>query len=406
MLENNFSIKNVKVETGFKTENDQIVGTKTETVTLDIKNGVIDKIRKENPHGEGLNGKGCLLLPAFKDMHSHLDKTLFGLPRQAKRPQNKTVKDMIKYEQKIIPDLLKSSTQRADKLIYEMQLAGTDFTRSHVNIDATSKLDSLYNLQKTLDGQRDFFDCELVAFPQHGLYYTPSAQYMEEAAKSDWITHIGGLDPISIDGDLKKPLDFTVKLALDYQKGIDIHLHETGDDGLKTVEYLIKQVRQNPELKGNTFISHAYVLAFLDEVKLEEIAEQLVETEIGIITTLPFTKFKMPYRKLMEKGVCVKVGTDNIQDHWDTFGSVNMLEKAKLAAQLYGYETEYDLSRILKVATNGCTPLDDEGNQVWPKPNDKADFVLMEASCSAEAIARLSSVMMLVHQGEIVFSRF
>ena len=57
------------------------------------------------------------MLPAFRDMHIHLDKTLYGLPWQALSPKRRTVKDMIAYEQEIIPGLLKTSVGRAEQLM-------------------------------------------------------------------------------------------------------------------------------------------------------------------------------------------------------------------------------------------------------------------------------------------------
>ncbi|ULT28147.1 hypothetical protein KUH03_17050 [Sphingobacterium sp. E70] len=42
------------------------------------------------------------MLPAFSDMHVHLDKTLYGLPWQAQSPKKRTVLEMIAYEQEII----------------------------------------------------------------------------------------------------------------------------------------------------------------------------------------------------------------------------------------------------------------------------------------------------------------
>ena len=72
-------------------------------------------------------------------------------------------------------------------------------------------------------------------------------------------------------------------------------------------------------------------------------------------------------------------------------------------AQLYGYSTEFLLSRSLKLATGNILPLDDQGIRQWPKSGDKADFVLINASCSAEAVSRISDVESLVHDGNIVF---
>lgn len=400
------TLKNVLLETGFEYENDQIVGTKTDLFTVDFKEGKFYNIRKENKDFEGLNAEGCLLLPSFVDWHTHLDKHFWGLPWQAKKAQNKTVKDMIAYEQKIIPELLKSSTARAQKLIDFLQLNGTGFARSHVNIDSTSKLDSLYNLQKALSAREEFFDWQLVAFPQHGLFYTDSAQYMKEAAQSDLIDFIGGLDPTSIDGHLEKSVDYTVQLALDYKKGIDMHLHENDENGVKTIRYLIDKVNENPELRGKTFISHAYVLAFLEKAKLYELAEDLAAAHIGIITDFPYTQFKMPVPDLLKKGVDLRVGTDNIYDHWSTFGTGNMLQKANLAAQLYGMETEFELSRALGFATGQTLPLDKNGHRQWPEKGDIGNAVLIKASCSAEAVSRLPQIKAMVHKGELVFAGF
>ncbi len=72
-------------------------------------------------------------------------------------------------------------------------------------------------------------------------------------------------------------------------------------------------------------------------------------------------------------------------------------------AQVYGYSTEFALSRSLKLATGNVLPLDDKGTQQWPKAGDPANFVLLNASCSAEAVSRISNVESLVHLGNVVF---
>lgn len=198
-------------------------------------------------------------------------------------------------------------------------------------------------------------------------------------------------------------MDFTVQLALDHNKGIDIHLHESGESGLKTVEYLIDKVNENPILKGKTYLSHCFVLGKLDKTKQEEMAEKLGSAQIGIATTVPFGGLIMPIPILLKHNVNVLVGNDSIIDHWNTFGTGSVLQKVNLAAQLYGYTTEFDLSRILKLATAGPLPLDDKGIQQWPKVGDDADIIFINASCSAEAVSRISPVKSLIYKGNIVF---
>ncbi|MGC1631902.1 MAG: amidohydrolase [Gelidibacter sp.] len=395
-------LKNVRLETGFIYKDGEVDGTKTALFTVEIAEGRIKSISSNTPTTDAIDAKGSLMLPAFRDMHIHLDKTFYGDKWQAVKRRSDGVKGMIALEQQIIPEMLENSTYKSEKLIELLQSKGTSFARSHVNIDPTSKLQSLKNLQVALENKKNGFDSELVAFPQHGVFYTDSVPYLKEAAKMD-IDFIGGLDPFTIDGAIEKTIDFTVQLALDNNKGIDIHLHESGKSGLDTVEYLIKKVNENTSLKGKTYLSHCFVLGKLDKIKQEEIAEKLAGSQIGIVSTIPFGGVIMPIPTLLKYGVNVTTGNDSIVDHWNTFGTGSVLEKANLAAQLYGRSTEFELSRMLKLATAGPIPLDDNGSQQWPKTGDLANFVLIDASCSAEAVSRVSPVKSLIHNGNIVF---
>ncbi len=387
-----YTLKNVRLETGFEYDDREVVRTKTALFCIEVENGKIKTVKPNNPNSDAIDMQGKLMLPAFKDMHCHLDKTLYGLPWQAVSPKRKTVKDMIAYEQEIIPELLKTSVERSEKLINLLQNYGTTYARSHFNVDPTSGLKSLENLELVLKNKSASFDAELVAFPQHGLYYTDSVSLMKEAASLESVGFIGGLDPFSIDGSIEKPMDFTIQLALDHQKGIDLHLHEIGDSGMKTIRYLIDQVSKNPELKDKVVVSHAFALGHLSARETEEIAAELAHAGVGIASSVPFYGTIMPIPVFKKHGVRVLIGNDNVQDHWSTFGAGNILQKANLIAELYGYVTEFDLSRALSFATQNSLPLDDRGNQQWPKAGDQADMLFFKASCSAEVVSRISQV--------------
>ena len=144
-------------------------------------------------------------------------------------------------------------------------------------------------------------------------------------------------------------------------------------------------------------------MQLIDNTKQQEMAEKLAESQIGIVSTIPFGGLIMPIPTLLKYGVNVTTGNDSIIDQWNTFGTGSVLAKANLAAQLYGRSTEFELSRMLKLATAGPIPLDDNGSQQWPKTGDFANFVLIDASCSAEAVSRISPVKSLIHNGKVVF---
>ncbi|MBO9732468.1 MAG: deaminase [Chitinophaga sp.] len=400
--DSHYTFKNVLLETGFEYDGEEVVKTKTALFCVEVAAGSIKSIMPNDPSKPAIDAKGWLMLPAFKDMHAHLDKMLYGLPWQAVSSKRKTVKDQIAYEQKMIPEWLKTSIPRTEKLIEFLQSNGTHFIRSHFNVDPTSGFDSLKHLEIALKNKEKTVGAELVAFPQHGVFYTDTAPLLKEVVKMN-IDFIGGVDPYSIDGSIEKTMDLTTQLAIDHQKGIDIHLHEAGETGIKTIEYLINKANENPVLRGKTFVSHAFALGHLSAVETERIAARLGEAGVGIVSSVPFGRTIMPIPVLRKHGVEVLIGNDNIQDHWNTFGPGHMLQKAKLIAGLYGYSSEWALSRTLGFATRYVLPLDDKGNQQWPKAGNDANLVFLEASCSAEAVSRVSPVKSLVHKGNIVF---
>ena len=113
-----YLLKNVRLETGFVYEEGEVVHTKTELFSVAIKDGKIKSISANQPNAaNAIDAKGWLMLPAFRDMHIHLDKTFYGGPWQTTKRGQGGVKGMIALEQKILPDMLKTSTYRAEKLM-------------------------------------------------------------------------------------------------------------------------------------------------------------------------------------------------------------------------------------------------------------------------------------------------
>nr|WP_207627014.1 amidohydrolase family protein [Photorhabdus stackebrandtii] len=406
LTDRHYYLSDVLLEEGFEYDGDTVIGTRTALYTLEIKDGRIVAIHVSgmplNTNQPCYQAQDQLLLPAFRDMHIHLDKTFYSGPWQAPRPrQGKTIMDMIALEQTLIPKLLPTSQQRAESLIALLQSKGSTVARSHCNIDPVSGLKSLEHLQYALENHRDDFTCEIVAFPQHGLLHSKVEGLMREAIQMG-VQYVGGLDPTNVDAAMEKSLDTMFQIALDNNVGVDIHLHEISPEGVAAINYMIDTVENIPALRGKVTISHAFALTTLDEGTLAETASRLAEQQITIASTVPIGSLMMPLPQLRAKGVFIMTGTDSVIDHWSPFGTGDMLEKANLYAQLYRGSDEFHLSRSMAIATGGVLPLNDQGQRIWPQVGDKADFVLVAASCSAEAVARLPTRQATFHQGRLV----
>jgi len=407
ITENHYLLTDVRLEDGFERDGDIVTGTRTSLNTLEIKDGKIAALHAAGatlPAGVPVyQANGQLALPKMRDMHIHLDKTFYGGPWKAPLPrQGKTIMDMIALEEKLLPQLLPTSEQRAEGLIALIQSKGSTVARSHCNIDPVSGLKSLEHLKLALEKHKDSFDCEIVAFPQHGLLHSKVDGLMREAMQMG-AAYVGGLDPTNVDSAMEKSLDAMFQIAIDSGKGVDIHLHETSPAGVAAINYMIDTVEKNPALKDKVTISHAFALTTLSPEALDETAARLAANGMTIASTVPIGGLMMPLPQLSKAGVFVMTGTDSVIDHWSPFGSGDMLEKAYLYAQLYRGSDEYHLSRSLAISTGGILPLDADGKRAWPKAGDEAGFTLASASCSAEAVARVSPRSATFHKGRLVY---
>ena len=258
ITDSHYYLDNVLLETGFEYEGAVVVHTRTAQQTVEIQDGKIVALRDNNSHPDAAlphyDAGGKLMLPTTRDMHIHLDKTFYGGPwRSLNRPAGTTIQDMIKLEQKLLPELQPYTQERAEKLIDLLQSKGTTIARSHCNIEPVSGLKNLENLQAVLARRKAGFDCEIVAFPQHGLLLSKSEPLMREAMQAG-AHYVGGLDPTNVDGAMEKSLDTMFQIAIDYHKGVDIHLHETSPAGVAAVKYMVETVEKTPALKGLSLI--------------------------------------------------------------------------------------------------------------------------------------------------------
>jgi len=234
MSSNTYLLKNILLEIGFL-HNDagHIIGTKTQRAALHIDQGRIkdifwDAIPDELIDLKIVDGSGALALPGIKDAHIHLDKTYYGGPWTAAE-ENKTVLDMIALEKALLRQQAPFVVQRAKAILDLIRSKGTTRFFNHCNVDRTIGIHHFETIQKLLTEEfSKHFSFQTAAFPQHGLFRDDAVPLMKDVLQMGCDV-VGGLDPNAVDGNLEKSLEMTFQLALDYHKGIDLHLHERHD---------------------------------------------------------------------------------------------------------------------------------------------------------------------------------
>ncbi|PQP84999.1 deaminase [Paenibacillus sp. PCH8] len=405
-MEQIFWLTNVALERSYIREDEQVTGTRTSLAHLRIEDGVITAIVEGNEALSGdlpqVDGQGQLLLPSFEEAHIHLDKTYYDGPWTAVK-RISSIFERIEEEKVLLPKLLPDAKRQAESILTLIQGYGSTHVRSHCNIEPVSGLKRLEATRQALDSFSGKISSEIVAFPQHGLLRSNSVELIGQAMK-EGATHVGGLDPHTVDEDIEKSVNAMVELADQYQAGIDIHLHDGGEAGKQTLLELAN-LTEAAGLQGQVTVSHAFWFAHAEQEEAEEMAKRMASLGMCIASTVPIGRTMMPLPMLHRMGVNVKLATDSLTDHWSPFGNGDLLEKAGRFAELYGYSDELSLSQSLGYVTGGITPLDSQGQQVWPQVGDTASFVLVQASCSAEAVARRSVRQAVWYKGQRVSER-
>lgn len=397
---NTYWIVNATIETGFNYES-RVTSTTTATTHLKIEDATITEVISTYPDQTDLpviDAEGALLLPAFREMHIHIDKTYYSGPWKAVEPAVNGIFTRIEEEQTILKEQLPVAEGRAKKMIELLLQNGHTHIRTHCNIDPVTGIENLKATVRALQAYEDYLTYEIVAFPQHGLLRS-NAESLVRQAMEHGATHVGGVDPATVDRDINKSLETMFAIALDYDKNIDIHLHDPDSLGAFEMEQIADLVKKNG-YEGRVTISHALALGDLKENRLKQLTGVLNDSKIDVTTTVPINRPTIPIPALWGAGIPISVGHDSLTDHWSPFGTGNTIDKLATLGERFGISDEVGLNQLLKYATGGITPLSAEGQQQWPKPGDAASFMLVDAVCSAEAIARRKPISAVFGKGK------
>jgi cytosine deaminase len=348
---------------------------------------------------EDFDGGGQLLLPALVESHAHLDKTLWGLPW---RPHSAgpNLKSLIANERQVLHSLETPIAQRAGALLEHCIAMGSLTFRCHVDVDPELGFGHIEAMLELRERYADLADIQYVAFPQAGLVQHAGTAEMMRAALEQGVDLVGGLDPCGIDNDPIAHLTTIFQLAAEYDRGVDIHLHDGGELGLwqiaRIADFTERYGRQN-----KVMISHAFCLGMLPWARVEPTAARLAEVGISLMTTAPADIGVPPFAELSAIGVNVCLGSDGIRDAWAPYGNGDMLERAMLQAYRFYSRTDEGLHAAFDAATvNGARALGcaEYGVEIG-RP---ADFLLLPAETLGEAVVMRPVERTVFRRGRVV----
>jgi cytosine/adenosine deaminase-related metal-dependent hydrolase len=348
--------------------------------------------------GERIELAGALVLPALVDGHIHLDKTHWGAPRLP-HVAGRGVRERIAAERVERHRVALPIEARASALIRTLIANGTTRARSHVDIDNDVGLANLEALLRVREAYREWIDIELVAFPQSGVVTEKGAPDLMAAALGAGADLAGGLDPAGFDGDVKGQLDIVFGLAERFGKGIDIHLHDSGETGAAELRDIAERTIA-AGMHGRVAVSHAFALGTIAASLFEKTADALARADVAIMTSCPPSAPVPPVRALRERGVTVFAGSDNIRDCWSPCGNGDMLDRAAIIAERHAMFTDRELEGAFALTTS-------EADKALGAPRRElragavADLIVVEAASIADAVVDRPPRSLVLRAGRI-----
>ncbi|MGM0903816.1 MAG: cytosine deaminase [Bacillota bacterium] len=374
----------------------------------DITQGKMEKMDQKV-----LDVNGSLVAPPFIEPHIHLDTTLTA--GEPEWNQSGTLFEGIQRWSQRKESLTLEDVKTRAKTALKWQVAqGIQHVRTHVDVTDPT-LTALKALLEVKEEMSSYVDLQLVAFPQEGIpSYPNGAELLEEALKmgADVVGAIPHFEFTREHGvsSLKTAFD----LAEKYDRLVDIHCDEIDDEQSRFVEVVATEAYERG-LGSKVTASHttamgsyndAYTYKLFRLLKLSKInfvANPLVNIHLqGRFDTYPKRRGITRVKELLEAGLNVSFGHDDIFDPWYPLGTGNMLQVLHMGihvSQLMGYEqivNSFDL-----ITNNSAKTLNIEANYGLEigKP---ANFIVLDAENEYEAIRKQATVRYSVRYGNII----
>lgn len=319
-------------------------------VDVGIRGETITSIRApgEAPSGRVLDGKGGLCVRPFTDSHLHLDKAgTAGVGSEAPTSVKQAIEMMraIKLRDRDHPDQLYA---RMIEMLKRLRAKGTAFVRAVIDVDETWGLSAFHAAVRARRDMAGRVEVRIVAFPQEGL--SPKvADLLREAAES-------GADAIGahtdIDADVRAHLTAAAAIAREAHLPLEVHVDEAASPSSFHLPLALELTGDVQSLS----LVHNLSLATLPGSAQEEWIAQIRNRRATVVIAPSILRFGLPLApisRLLQGGVRVVLGSDNLQDVFVPLGTGSMLDSVRIAALVGGLTTPQLVSALFSGATTG-----------------------------------------------------
>jgi cytosine deaminase len=371
--------------------------------------------RLDRPAVKVIDATGDLVSPPFVDPHFHMDAVLsYGLPRIN---ASGTLLEGIGLwgelrETATVDEMVDRALRYCDWAVSMGLLA----IRTHV--DTTP--DHLRGVEAMLEVKRrvaPYLDLQLVAFPQDGLYRTPTGRQNVVRALDMGVDVVGGIP--HFERTMEEGADSLRDLArMAAERGLmwDVHCDETDDPMSRHVETMAREVTRHG-LGGRAAGSHLTSMHSMDNYYVSKLLPLIAESGMTAIPnpliniTLQGRHDSYPKRRgltrvkeMQAMGITVGWGQDCVLDPWYSLGTADMLDVAFMGLHVAQMTHPAEMARCFTMVTE-CNAAIMGLQNYGLKVGDQASLVVLDASNPIEALRLRPDRLAVVSKGRVVAER-
>mgnify|MGYP000618884118 CR=1 FL=1 len=359
-----------------------------------------------------IDGGGHLVTAPFVDSHFHMDSTLsYGQPRvNASGTLLEGIALWGELKEILTVDAVVERALRYCDLAVSQGLLAI---RTHVDV-CDDRLTGVKGLLEVREKVKDYIDLQLVAFPQDGLYRSATAEKNLLTALDMGVDIVGGIPHFerTMD-DGARSVARLCEIAAERGLMVDMHCDETDDPMSRHIETLAYQTHRLG-LQGRVAGSHLTSMHSMDNYYVSKLLPLIAEADVQAIAnplinitlqgrhdTYPKRRGQTRVPELRSYGVNVSFGHDCVMDPWYSMGSGDMLEVASMGLHV-AQMTSRDAIRYCYdcVTAHPAKAMNLEGYGL--DKGCKADFVLLQARDTIEAIRLKATRLAVVKSGHVI----
>jgi len=381
-----------------------------QTVDIGIRDGKIIALSQhlELDTGFIIDARRNLVTESFVNPHLHLckvytrqmmdDEALTGYHTEGMGKAMTTIELAARVKEKYDESWIIKNVRRA---LAQAALYGNTHIRAFADVDSKARLEGIKALIRAREEFRGIVEIQVCAFAQDGLAREAGASDLMHQAMEMGADVAGGIPWIEYtETDIQQHVKEIFDLAQEFSKDVSMLVDDAGDAGLRSLEGMaVETIRRG--WQGRALAHHARAIELYPQPYFQKIVALLKQAQMAVVSDPHTGPLHARVKELLEEGVTVCLGQDDISDGYYPFGRNNMLEVAFLAAHLLWMTTSRELEILYDMITVNAARAMNINNHAL-KIGVPANLVILEAPNVLEAFREHTAPLYIISHGKLI----